>query len=120
MNEGTASMHKQKTRKDCEGDRSPSGVIGIRRFRVQLSSPTEGRPACFWALGSTLDRIIEFWPDKEQMGRTHRYSFDVIRKYVVYDRVRPEIRAVLLVDRAREKDGEVIQPILGRRLSRRQ
>jgi hypothetical protein len=116
MNQGTASMHRRKKRKGFQVDRSSSKDRDARRFSIQLSSPTEGRPACFWAHGSTPDRIIEFWPGKEQMGRTHRYSFDVIRKYVVYDRVRPEIRAVLLVDRAREKDGEVIQPILGRRL----
>jgi hypothetical protein len=76
----------------------------------------EGRPACFWARGSTADRIIEFWPENEQMGRAHRYSFDVIRKYVVYDRPRSQIRAVLLVDEIREEGGEEVQPILGRRL----
>jgi hypothetical protein len=109
-------MQRRKRRKDCEIVRSSSGDKDARRFGVQLSSPMEGRPACFWARGSTADRIIEFWPENEQVGRAHRYSFDVFRKYVVYDRARPEIRGVLLVDKVREKDGEVIQPILGRRL----
>jgi hypothetical protein len=116
MNQGTASMHRQKKRKGSQVDRSSSADKDARRFSVQLSSPTEGRPACFWAHGSIPDRIIEFWPDKEQMGRAHRYSFDVIRKYVVYDRTRPDIRAVLLVDKAREKGGGIINAILGRRL----
>jgi hypothetical protein len=108
-------MQGQKRRKGLEFDRNSS------RFSVQLSSPTEGRPACFWAHGSTPGRIIEFWPSRdkqpfEQIGRARRYRFDVIRKYVVYDRTRTQIRAVLLVGETEEKGGEQVQPILGRRL----
>ena len=108
-------MYRQKKRKGFQADRSSSRDRDARPFSIQLSSPTDGRPACFWAHGSTPDRIIEFWPDKEQMGRAHGYSFDVIRKYVVYDQRTPEIRAVLLVDKAREKDGSPTKPRLGRK-----
>ena len=116
MNQGWASMQRQEKRKGSEVDRNSSRGRDARLVSIALSSPADGRPAVVWAHGSTPGRIIEFWPDKEQIGRAHRFSFDAIRKYVVYDKTIPEIRAVLLVDKVMEKDGEVIPPILGRRL----
>lgn len=101
--------------------RNSSRYSDVRRFSVQLSSPADGRPACFWAHGSPPDRIIEFWPHSDdqpfdQIGRARRYSLAEIRKYVVYDRTSPQIRAVLLVGETEEKDGDQAQPIVGRRL----
>jgi hypothetical protein len=114
-------MREPKKRKRFEVDRNPSRNGETRQFNIKISSPMDGRPTVLWADGSTSGRIIEFWPYCEQqpvgqISRACRYSFNVIRKYVVYDRTSPQIRAVLLVDKPRKKDGEDLQPILGRRL----
>jgi hypothetical protein len=92
-----------------------------QQFNVEFSPPATGRPLVFWAPGLTADRVVELWPDGgeqpyEQIGRAKRYGFGVVKKYVIYDRSKPYIRAVVLLGDIAEKEGEKTQPIVSRRL----
>jgi hypothetical protein len=108
-----------KTRNPEEAESKRFGKPESRSYAVQFSSPAAGRPCVFWAQGSTPETVVECWPhwDEqpfEQVGRGRRYGFGVVRKYMIYDRKKPTIRAALLLGEPQNRASQEIQEIVRR------
>ncbi len=74
-------------------------------FRLALSSPIPGRPKVFWAYGSNTNIILEFWPERHstnllQKGPRRSFGFDTPKKIVIYEKNRPNIRALYFLRRS--------------------
>lgn len=97
---------------------------------IQFSSPAPGRPKVFWMEGINSDIVREHWPSMGELPyeeselpshissmipggprRCKRYGFGVPRKMILYERAHSQLRLVLLLGPAYDRDGETWQPI---------
>lgn len=109
--------------------RLPRIVSRVSRS-IQFSSPVPGRSKVFWMEGINSDIVREYWPSQGGLPyeeselpsyissaipggprRCKSYGFGVPRKMILYERAHPELRLVLLLGPAYDRDGETWQPI---------
>jgi hypothetical protein len=123
----------KSTKDDAEmlmNPRLPRIVGGVPRS-IRFSSPVPGRPKVFWVEGINPEMVREYWSSQGELPYEERelplylsseipgfprtwksYSLGATRKMVVYERTRPEIRLLLLLDAPFDREGEAWQSIV--------
>lgn len=106
-------------------------IVGSVSRSYEFSSPARGRPKVLWVKGINPAMVREYWSSQGELpyevcelplyissripgshGTYKSYRFGVTRKMVVYERTHPEIRLVLLLAAAFNREGEPWQPIV--------
>ena len=103
--------------RDCTGNlrgRGP-GMRDLFAGDEFFSSPIPGRPVVHWAHGSSLEIICEFWPewDSYEQSQTRFVIRDSLeKKWIIYNRNRPTLHAVMLLGDVEPSDADRWQPVV--------
>jgi hypothetical protein len=116
--------------------RLPRIVARITRS-LECSSPAPGRPKVWWTQGINPEIVREHWPADGEFPYEERqlplhiylgiwnapktvkcYPLGLTKKMIVYERMHPEIRLVLVLGAPNDSEGETWQPIMQSRVER--
>jgi len=112
-------------------------IVGSIFRSFEFSSPVPGRLKVFWTPGIDPGIVREHWPSEGEVPyeerelpfhlssaipsghrKWKRYSFGLTKKIVLYERMHPEVRLVLLLDAPYKRHREMWWPIVMTRVER--